>query len=133
MVLWRGEPEIRVRLRVMPSLPPAIAAHIDIALRFKKEERWQSVDAMRRAVRDARTQLGLGSPTSVAPAPSFDMSLDEPTHRDLGGPDAFDDETVRTAGTLPGVGDASAKNPKAPLAPRLASAPPPVIAPRRWE
>src|SRR5688572_8068834 len=44
---------------VMPpsaGLPPAIAAHIDMALRFKKEERWQSVDAMRRAIRDARGQ-----------------------------------------------------------------------------
>jgi eukaryotic-like serine/threonine-protein kinase len=102
---------------VMPSLPPAIAAHIDVALRFKKEERWQSVDAMRRAMRDARAQLGLGNPTSVAPPSNFDMSLDEPTHRDLGGSDAFPiaDKTVRTAGTLPGVGDA--KSSKAPPLP----------------
>jgi hypothetical protein len=53
------------------------------------------------------------------------MSLDEPTHRDLGGADGFGDKTVRTAGTLPGVGDANARNSKAPLAPRVPSVPPP--------
>ena len=113
---------------VMPNLPPAIAAHIDMALRFKKEERWQSVDAMRRAIRDARAQLGLGNPTSLAPPPNFDMSLDEPTHRDLGGPDAFSDKTVRTAGTLPGVGgDQKQPSQPPPLPPRarMHSTPPP--------
>lgn len=45
---------------VMPDLPLPIAAAVDMALRFKKEDRWQSVDAMRRAVREARQELGLG-------------------------------------------------------------------------
>ncbi len=45
---------------VMPDLPLPIAAAIDMALRFKKEDRWQSVDAFRRAIRDARQELGLG-------------------------------------------------------------------------
>jgi hypothetical protein len=112
---------------VMPELPPAVAAAIDMALRFKKEDRWQSVDAMRRAIRDARVQLGLGKPETIAPPPGFDMSLDEPTHRDLGGADAFSDKTVRTAGTLPGVGgDPKPSNPP-PLPPRarMHSTPPP--------
>jgi hypothetical protein len=43
---------------------------------------------MRRAIRDARLQLGFGKPQSVAPPP-FDMSLDETTHVDNGAP-AFD-------------------------------------------
>lgn len=53
---------------VMPDLPVPIAAAIDMALRFKKEDRWQSVDAFRRAVRDARVELDLGRlPTPVDP------------------------------------------------------------------
>jgi len=74
---------------VMPALPDGIAAAIDVALRFKKEDRWQSVDAMRRAFRDARDAAGLGRPAEVSRG--FDMSLDESTHVDKGGgarPDA---------------------------------------------
>ena len=68
---------------VMPGLPPAIAAAIDMALRFKKEDRWQSVDAMRRSFREARDNSGLGR---AEPARPYDMSLDESTHVDKGGP-----------------------------------------------
>lgn len=69
---------------VMPELPPAIAAVIDMALRFKKEDRWQSVDVMRRALREARDNSGLGR--AAEPARPYDMSLDESTHVDKGGP-----------------------------------------------
>ena len=69
---------------VMPELPPSICAAVDQALRFKKEDRWQSVDAMRRAFREARENSGL-SRASEAPRP-YDMSLDESTHVDKGGP-----------------------------------------------
>ena len=64
---------------VMPSLPVAIANGIDMALRFKKEERWQTVDAWRRSFREARTALGLGKPSSIAPPPmeQADFALDE--------------------------------------------------------
>jgi serine/threonine-protein kinase len=53
---------------VMPDLPLPIAAAVDMALRFKKEDRWQSVDAFRRAVRDARQELGLGRPVTPSTA-----------------------------------------------------------------
>ena len=112
---------------VMPDLPPAISAAIDMALRFKKEDRWQSVDAMRRAFREAREAAGLGR--SAEPARAFDMSLDESTHVDRGGPSAlsappppppagFDgDKTQRMAseppegpgGTFIGMGDSDGK------------------------
>ncbi|MDB4934156.1 MAG: Serine/threonine-protein kinase PknB [Labilithrix sp.] len=72
---------------VMPELPPGIAAAIDMALRFKKEDRWQSVDAMRRAFREARDNAGLGR--GAEPARPFDMSLDESTHVDKGGPSSL--------------------------------------------
>ncbi len=72
---------------VMPDLPPGIAAAIDMALRFKKEDRWQSVDAMRRAFREAREAAGLGR--AAEPSRAFDMSLDESTHVDRGGPGAL--------------------------------------------
>jgi len=82
---------------VMPDLPGGIAAVIDMALRFKKEDRWQSVDAMRRALREAREAAGLGRPAE--PSRVFDMSLDESTHVDKGGPGAFDGSaTLRTGG-----------------------------------
>ena len=71
---------------VMPELPPGIAATIDMALRFKKEDRWQSVDAMRRAFREARDAACLGR--AIEPSRTFDMSLDESTHVDKGGPSA---------------------------------------------
>ncbi len=72
---------------VMPALPAGIAAAIDMSLRFKKEDRWQTVDAMRRAFREARDAAGLGRP--VEAARSFDMSLDESTHVDKGGSSKF--------------------------------------------
>jgi serine/threonine protein kinase len=49
------------------DLPAPIAQVIDTSLRFKKEERFQSVDAYRRALRDARSEAGLGKPESVPP------------------------------------------------------------------
>lgn len=52
---------------VMPDLPESLAAAIDMALRFKKEDRWQSVDAMRNAFRSACQSLGIGLPE---PAPA---------------------------------------------------------------
>jgi serine/threonine protein kinase len=111
---------------VMPDLPPGISAAIDMALRFKKEDRWQSVDAMRRAFRDAREAAGLAR--AAEPSRAFDMSLDESTHIDRGGPGAlsapppaapgFDgDKTQRMAseppegpgGTFIGMGDGDGK------------------------
>jgi eukaryotic-like serine/threonine-protein kinase len=68
---------------VKQDLPAPIAAAIDTALRFKKEERWQSVEAFRRAFRDARGQLGLGAPQTVPP-PSWLSSQELPAlPRDL--------------------------------------------------
>jgi len=64
---------------VMPDLPKPIASAIDIALRFKKEDRWQTADAMRRALREARESLGISRPRIAMP---FDMALDETTHVD---------------------------------------------------
>jgi serine/threonine protein kinase len=105
---------------VMPELPAGIAAAIDMSLRFKKEDRWQSVDAMRRAFREARDNAGLGR--AAAPSRVFDMSLDESTHVDKGGPSqlppAFDgDKTQRftseppegPGGTFIGIGDRNGK------------------------
>lgn len=61
---------------VMPDLPGPFAAAIDMALRFKKEDRWQSVDAMRRAFRDAREALGMSRAMSIPP---YDPALDDQT------------------------------------------------------
>ncbi len=61
---------------VKQDLPVPIAAAIDTALRFKAEERWQSVDAFKRALREARLQLGLGKPQSVPPPGWLDTSGD---------------------------------------------------------
>jgi serine/threonine protein kinase len=72
---------------VMPELPAGIASAIDMALRFKKEDRWQTVDAMRRAFREARDNAGLGR--AAEPARPFDLSLDESTHVDKGGPSSL--------------------------------------------
>ncbi|MDB4940919.1 MAG: Serine/threonine-protein kinase PknB [Labilithrix sp.] len=67
---------------VMPELPAGIAAAIDMALRFKKEDRWQSVDAMRRAFREARENAGLGR--AAEPSRPFDISPDDVTQVDRG-------------------------------------------------
>jgi eukaryotic-like serine/threonine-protein kinase len=94
---------------VMPDLPPQIASIIDMALRFKKEDRWQSVDAMRRAVREAREQLGLGKPASQREG-LFDSPLDDQTMVDAGAP-RFSSNTMASAppahgpeGTFIGMG-----------------------------
>lgn len=42
---------------VMPELPPDVILVIDTALQFKKEDRWQSIDAMRTALRNVRGTL----------------------------------------------------------------------------
>ncbi|MCA9584955.1 MAG: protein kinase [Myxococcales bacterium] len=94
---------------VMPDLPPQIASIIDMALRFKKEDRWQSVDAMRRALREAREQLGLGKPASQREG-LFDSPLDDQTVVDAGAP-RFSSNTMASAppahgpeGTFIGMG-----------------------------
>jgi serine/threonine-protein kinase len=99
---------------VMPALPPGIATVVDMSLRFKKEDRWQSVDAMRRAFREARDAVGLGRPVEAARA--FDMSLDESTHVDKGGALFDGSSTMRTVpemegpgGTFIGIGDSDGK------------------------
>lgn len=102
---------------VMHDLDPAIANTIDMSLRFKKEDRWQSVDAMRRSLREAREHAGLGKP-SVADARPFDMSLDESTHVDKGGKKFDGSATMRTtpsseppegpSGTFIGMGNSEA-------------------------
>jgi serine/threonine-protein kinase len=62
---------------VKQDLPPAITAAIDTALRFKKEERWQSVEAFRRALRDAGAELGLATPEAPV-VPSWLQSQESP-------------------------------------------------------
>lgn len=61
---------------VRPDLPAPIAAAIDTALRFEKEERWQSVNAFRRALGEARraVELDLDSPESSPPPSWLDPS-----------------------------------------------------------
>ena len=61
---------------VKQDLPVPIAGAIDTALRFKTEDRWQSVDAFKRALREARLQLGLGKPQSIPPPGWLDSSGD---------------------------------------------------------
>jgi serine/threonine-protein kinase len=62
---------------VRQDLPAPIAAAIDRALRFEREERWPSVDAFRRALRDARRDLGLGKPSSVPPPSWLETSAED--------------------------------------------------------
>lgn len=95
---------------VMPELPVGISSAIDMALRFKKEDRWQSVEAMRRSFREARDTAGLAR--SAEPARLFDMSLDESTHVDQGGPSLLPRPTEPPegpGGTFIGVGDRNGK------------------------
>ncbi|AKU99228.1 Serine/threonine-protein kinase PknB [Labilithrix luteola] len=77
---------------VMPDLPAPLAAAIDMSLRFKKEDRWQTVDAMRRSIREARENLGLGRAMTIPPGP-FSMSSDEHTQVDKFVP-AFNDGSI---------------------------------------
>lgn len=83
---------------VMPDLPAQIASIIDMALRFKKEDRWQSVDAMRRALREAREQLGLAKPVSQREG-LFDSPLDDKTAVD--GVPRFSSATMRAVTEAP--------------------------------
>lgn len=84
---------------VKQDLPAPIASAIDTALRFKMEERWQSVEAFRRAFREARLMLGLGKPVSVPPPGWLDGPAEvDATHLDAGARDA---EVVVRAGQPP--------------------------------
>ena len=137
---------------VMPELPLPFAAAIDMALRFKKEDRWQSVDAMRRAFRDARMQLGMRSlappparqpsfhdfgPSVPPPAPPPPVEVEEPPPRwdgsqtiKTGKPTEMEvgEEPAPVSDTLIGIGVASL--PPMPAAgSKPPSAPPPPRAP----
>jgi serine/threonine-protein kinase len=57
-LLAAGTVQARSISVVKHDLPPAIANVIDTALRFDKADRWQSVDAFRRALREARHASG---------------------------------------------------------------------------
>lgn len=94
---------------VMPDLPAPLAAAIDMSLRFKKEDRWQTVDAMRRSIREARENLGLGRAMTIPPGP-FSMSSDEQTRIDTIAP-AFNSDSItrhvqapEAVGTFMGMG-----------------------------
>jgi serine/threonine protein kinase len=88
------------------DVPPPIALAIDTALRFKKEDRWQNADAMRRSLRDAGMMLGLWAP--------------EESHAvDVGG-----DEADRALAVV-----VRSSNRPPPMRPRMPSVPPPL--PRR--
>jgi serine/threonine protein kinase len=52
-----------------PDLPASVVAAIDSALRFKQEERWQTVAAFRRALCEAGLQLGAALPDAIAADP----------------------------------------------------------------
>lgn len=92
---------------VKQDLPAPIAAAIDTALRFKMEERWQSVEAFRRAFREARVMLGLGKPMSVPPPGWLDDAIDlDATHLDNGARDA---EVVVRTGLPPPLPSAAPK------------------------
>jgi serine/threonine protein kinase len=123
---------------VMPTLPPPLAAAIDMALRFKKEDRWQSVDAMRRAFRDARMQLGMPQVQPRPHDPSFDGAAS--AHDD--GDADWGSKTIKTGppnmgpgpdGTFIGIG--SGAGPVASIVgddgslPRVAAAAPAASAP----
>ncbi len=56
---------------VMPDLPAPLGQVIDMALAFRKEDRWQSVDAMRQEIRDVRRRLGLAPPPTADFAPGL--------------------------------------------------------------
>jgi serine/threonine-protein kinase len=68
-LLAAGTAQARSIAIVKQDLPPAIAAVIDTALRFEKADRWQSVDAFRRALRDARHARASLPPMSIDNGP----------------------------------------------------------------
>jgi serine/threonine-protein kinase len=68
--------QARTVAMVCPDLPAPLVVAIDTALRFKPEDRWQNVDAFRRALRDAARKVGVDlgreiAPPQVAPAPAL--------------------------------------------------------------
>ncbi|MBX3227474.1 MAG: serine/threonine protein kinase [Labilithrix sp.] len=71
-LLAAGTVQARSISLVKQDLHPALVNVIDTALRFDKADRWQSVDAFRRALRDARRAAGLGdaAPVSMRAAPA---------------------------------------------------------------
>jgi serine/threonine-protein kinase len=66
-LLAAGTVQARSISVVKQDLPPAIANVIDTALRFDKSDRWQSVDAFRRALREARQASGSTSHITITP------------------------------------------------------------------
>lgn len=65
-LLAAGTTQARSVGLVKQDLPSPLVNVIDTALRFDKADRWQSVDAFRRALNDARNACGLGDPAPVS-------------------------------------------------------------------
>ncbi len=122
---------------VMPDLPAQLANAIDMALRFKKEDRWQSVDAMRTAFLAAREQLGLGvpdAPKRSLPPPSPDRTAELPAQGSVRPPPVESSEGG-PGGTFIGIGSGDGRIssivgndgsvPPAPVSPSAPPAPAP--------
>lgn len=101
---------------VLPSVPAPVAAVIDQALQFRKDDRWQTVTQMRRALKDAAE--GLVSETLRPPPPSTARVSAPPSHgAGLGDDEAteaaplnYDDDALTSiafAGNRPGFDAAS--------------------------
>ena len=59
------------------DLPAPIANVIDMSLRFKREDRWQSVVAFRHALRETAFELGILERTDLEPE-SYELPMEEP-------------------------------------------------------
>ena len=59
------------------DLPAPIANVIDMSLRFKREDRWQSVAAFRHALRETAFELGILERTDLEPE-SYELPMEEP-------------------------------------------------------
>ncbi len=100
---------------VMPCLHPAVVHVIDTALRFKKEDRWQSTDAMRRALCEAREVAGAEYNPAIG-LTAADLG------EDVGALDAFGSQT------LPATASPPYGNRPESVRPPMPSIPPPLPA-----
>lgn len=123
-LLAAGTMKARSIAPVRQDLPAPIATVIDKALRFSREDRWQSVDAFRQALLNARTDAGL---PPVEMRPRAQSLVDIP-------PESLSpkkETLAMIARAAPVEGDwrddHTQKMPGAPPPPRLSS--PPLLAP----
>jgi eukaryotic-like serine/threonine-protein kinase len=128
LMILAATSQARGLIAVAPEMPPVLAALVDRAVAFRKEDRWRTAEAMRDGSRDTSLALFGRLPLRESLVPMFDDRPD-PFARTRDAGDGF---------VMPTLGGAATGDPPiaprtaAPTAPAFSTGPAALTAPAVW-